>query len=188
MSDDHSTRADPRARKVLKAGRLATFNGWALAIFGAGSLLFAFTSLTALVVGGALLVLAWVEFRGRAGLRRLEPEGLRLLGWNQVALFAVLALYCLWSIRTLRVRPPDELETVAALAGLPADSLVALVVVTYVAVIAVSLVVLGLSAWYYWSRARLLREHLAETRETGGRGPGLLAPERSGGEREDEGE
>lgn len=161
--DEETARADARVRKVLKAGKLATFNAWTLAIFGAGSLLFAFTSLAALVVGGALLVVAWVEFRGRTLLRQLDPRGPRILAWNQLALSVLLVVYCLWSIRVLRVRPPDELDTLAALAGLPPDVLVGLMVLTYLAVIAGSLVLLGLAAWYYWSRGRLLREYLAET-------------------------
>lgn len=168
MSEGAEGPADERLQKVLKAGKLATFNAWTLAAFGALSLLFAFGSLTALIVGAALLVLAWIEFRGRAGLRRLEPGGLRLLGWNQIALFVLLAAYCLRSIHVLRTRPPEELDTAAALAGLPFEALVGLLVVTYVAVIVVSLVVQGLFAAYYWSRGRLLREHLEEAP-----GPGL---------------
>lgn len=161
MTREAEAPADERLHKVRKAGKLATFNAWTLAVFGGGSLLFAFGSVTALVVGAALLLLAWVEFRGRAGLRRLEPEGLRLLGWNQIALFVLLALYCGWSIHLLRTRPPAELDTVASITGLPAASLVDLLVLTYVAVIFVSVAAQGALAAYYWSRGRLLEEHLA---------------------------
>lgn len=160
MSQKAEAPADERLHQVRTADRLATFNAWTLTVFGGGSLLFAFGSVTALVVGAALLVLAWVEFRGRAGLRRLEPEGLRLLGWNQIALFVLLAVYCLWSIRILRTRPPEALDTVASLAGLPVAALVGLLVLTYVVVVVVSVVLQGLAAWYYWSRGRLLQKHL----------------------------
>ena len=184
MSEEAEGPADERLGKVLKAGRLATFNAWTLAAFGALSLLFAFGSVTALIVGAALLLLAWIEFRGRAALRRLEPGGLRLLGWNQIALFVLLAAYCLRSIHVLRTRPPEQLETAAALAGLPFRALVTLLVVTYVAVIVVSLVVQGLFAAYYWSRGRLLVEHLEETpapaldrQRRGGSAPGEAPPE-----------
>ena len=160
MRADELERANERARRIFRADKLATFDAWTLAVFAGLSLLFSFGSLAALGVGGALLALSWVEFQGREKLRALDPTGPRILGWNQVALFVVIALYCLWSVRT---RPPEELDRAAALAGVPAELLVQLVVLTYWAVIVLSALLLGLAGWFYWRRGPWLREHLAET-------------------------
>ena len=165
MTSDEPDRAQERARKILRADKLATFDAWTLAVFAGLTLLFSFGSVTALVVGAGLLALSWVEFRGRKALRDLDPQGPRILGWNQVALFVLIAGYCLWSIRGMESRPPEELETAAALAGLPVEVLVRIMVLTYWGVIGVSLVLLGLAAWFYWRRGPWLREHLAETSE-----------------------
>ena len=92
--------ANRRAKKVLGAAKVATFNGWSFGVFAAISLLFGIFSITSLLVGIGLGIVAWNEFRGRDLLRGFDPRGTRLLGWNQVGLICLLVVYCLWCIFT----------------------------------------------------------------------------------------
>ena len=87
--------ANQRARKVLSAARVATFNGWTIGSIAGFSLLFGLFSRTALVMGIAMGIVAWNEFRGRALLRAFDPAGPRLLGKNQLGFLAVIVGYCL---------------------------------------------------------------------------------------------
>ena len=101
-------RAWEEARKILVAGKIAVFNGWALLVLGGLSALLGLGSLRAMLTGGALLALGWNELRGRTLLHRFDPTGPRILGWNQLALMGVIILYCGWGIyRALNVPNPQ---------------------------------------------------------------------------------
>ncbi len=154
--------ANHRAERILKAGRVATFNGWTIGAFGALSVVLGLGSLTALVVGVGLLVVAWNELRGRDMLRRFEPAGARLLGRNQVGLMALIVAYCLWSIYGTLHHPSESIRELEQFVG-DAGSITAMVAWGYAAVIVVSIVAQGLNARYYFARVEQLESYLAGT-------------------------
>jgi len=156
--------AGERARKILMAGRVASFNGWTIGIFAALSFLFGLGSPGVMLVSLALGAIAWNEFRGRALLRRLDPSAGRLLGRNQLGLMALIVAYCLWSIWRTKVGPPDpEMEQLQDLIGVGSDLIEQLTVVLYVSVIAATAIFQGLNARYYFRRVAMTEAYLSET-------------------------
>lgn len=157
--------ARKRAAKIHAAARVATFNGWTLAVIAGVGLLFAFTSLTALVMAVGLGWIAWNEFRGRALLRKFDPVGAVLLGRNQLTLLALIGLYCLWSIyRTLTVPMPElaELEqTFGDVGGLATNIAIAV----YAVVLVLTVIVQGINARYYFARRAMIEEFVEKTPE-----------------------
>ncbi|MEJ2677729.1 MAG: hypothetical protein P8174_01485 [Gemmatimonadota bacterium] len=154
--------ANERAEKILRACRVATFNGWTIGTFGALSVLLGLGSLTALVVGACLLVVAWNEFRGRDMLRRFQTAGARLLGRNQLGLMAVIIAYCLWSIHGTLHHPGESIRQLEEFLGGP-GSVTHLVAWGYAAVIVLSVLAQGLNARYYFARVEQLATYLAGT-------------------------
>lgn len=154
--------ANDHAEKILRAGRVATFNGWTIGTFGALSVLLGFGSLTALVVGACLLVVAWNELRGRNMLRRFEPAGARLLGRNQLGLMALIVAYCLWSIHGALYHPSESVRQLEDFLGGP-GTVTHMVAWGYAAVIVLSILVQGLNARYYFARVQQLESYLAGT-------------------------
>ncbi len=155
--------ANQRARKVLSAARVATFNGWTIGSIAGFSLLFGLFSRTALVMGIAMGIVAWNEFRGRALLRAFDPAGPRLLGKNQLGFLAVIVGYCLWSIYTTATGQNAELAEIETMIGPVSDLARDLTVMVYGVVLLLSVVFQGLNARYYFARERLVREYLQRT-------------------------
>ena len=156
-------RANERAKKVLGAARVATFNGWAIGVFAAVSLLFAVFSLTALVMGVGMAIVAWNEFRGRMLLRRFDSHGPRLLGRNQLGFMGLLIGYGLWSIYSTLTNPIAQLEELEAIAGPIGELVTTLTLTVYGAVILLSLLIQGLNARYYFARTKLVHDYLNAT-------------------------
>ena len=160
-----------RAKKVLGAAKVATFNGWSIGLFAAISLLFVVFgflffdsfSFTTLVMGIGLAVVARNEFRGRDLLRSFSPHGPRLLGKNQLGFMGLLIAYCSWSIYGALTNPITEIEGMQALAEAVGDIATDLTVAVYSVVIVVSGLAQGLNARYYFVRARLVEDYLQET-------------------------
>jgi hypothetical protein len=154
--------ANKRAVDILKAGRVASFNGWTIGTFGVISVLFGLGSLTALVVGVGLLVVAWNEFRGRNLLRGFELKGPRLLGRNQIGLMALIIAYCLWSIHHTIHHPSESIRQLEMVVG-AGGTVTQLVVWGYAAVIVLSILAQGLNARYYFRRIDQLQAYLRDT-------------------------
>ena len=92
--------ARARAKKIRRAASVATFDGWATGIFGgltffAGLVAFSWIGIT---LGAAMLIVAWVEFRGARQLRQLDPNAATSLALNQVALGVALLMYAIFSL------------------------------------------------------------------------------------------
>jgi hypothetical protein len=85
------------AKKLRLARGIALTNVVTLALFGLLSVLFDLVSLSLSPIGLALLALAYNEERGRRLVAALDWRGPRQLALNQLALFAVVFLYCAWS-------------------------------------------------------------------------------------------
>ena len=156
-------RATERARKVLGAVKVATFNGWTIGVFAAITLLFALFSVTALVVGAGMAVVSWNEFRGRTLLRQFDPQGPRLLGRNQVGFMSLLVGYCLWSMYRTVTNPITEIEGLEELAGITGDLITNLTVTVYGIVILLSVLFQGLNAVYYFRRVKPVEEYVRDT-------------------------
>jgi len=161
--------ATQRVGKVLTATRLATFNAWSTSVFAIFSLLAGIFSLTALVVGLGLSLVAWNEFRGRNMLRWFDARSPRVLGWNQVGFLGLLVGYSVWSIYVGLVGP-DPYETyiksspeLRSMLGSIQHLHKVLTLAIYGGVIVLSLVFQGFNAVYYFSRAKYLQAYLDQT-------------------------
>ena len=160
--------AKQRSRKLLKAVKVATFNGWCAAIFAACALPFAPFSATALVMAVGLAAVAWNEFRGRRLLRSFDPRGPRVLGWNQLGFMGLLIGYSLWSIYSSLgaggayesyMSDPQLGPMLESFSGLYRTITIAV----YGGVIAGALIFQGLTARYYFARCKHLQAYLDET-------------------------
>lgn len=154
---------------MRRAVGVATFNAWAVSVGAALSLVGGVASPAALALGAALAGGAAAEFRGRFLLRTLDDRAPRHLAANQVFVGVAICAYCAWSIRSamtgkssLALAAAGDPDLTTALA--PIDNLVSTVTVgVYGAVIAVTLLVQALAAWYYLSRAGHIRRFRERT-------------------------
>jgi hypothetical protein len=175
--------ARQRSKSVHKAARVATFNGWATAVMALISAPFALFSMSGALVFIGLLAVAYNELRGRNRLLQFDPSAATLLGWNQVALLAIVVAYCLWAIQsnlkeakslTAQLGAYSDLETVL---GTPSEIETLarqIVYLLYGSVIAASILFQGLNALYYFSRRKHIDAYLADT-------PGWIRQLQSGG-------
>ncbi len=156
--------ATERARSFLGAARVASFNGWTFAIFAGLSILFGLFSLTGLLMGVGLGVIARNEFVGRKRLRALDPAGLDLLWRNQVGLMVLIVVYCLWSMYSVTRAPDPQMAELTELLGEGTGELVqSLTVTVYAVVIGATVIFQGLNARYYHARVAKIEEYLRET-------------------------
>lgn len=156
-------------RPIARALRVVTFSAVTLALFAVLSLPFAFFGFKAAFAALGLTVAAVFEFRGRTALRRLEPAGIRILTWNQIALTGVLAIYCLWSMADAWFGPNPYADVIASdpavgeLLAPYSDLCRQLAVGTYAAVLVIGGIVQGLVIRYYATRRLPLEKYLAAT-------------------------
>lgn len=153
-----------RAGRIRAAGMVAAVSGWSMAIFALLTLMFAlvFFSVAGIIVGAGLGAIAAVELWGRALLVRFRPRGATVLALNQLALGLLILGYAAWGMYTgLNTRPtstgdPDIDAMMDQLSG-------PVTIAVYGAIALYAVVVPGLTAWYYHSRARHVRRFLSET-------------------------
>lgn len=157
--------ANARAGKILGAARVATFNGWTVGVFAAIGVVFGVVSLTALVLGIGMAVVARNEFRGRAMLRQFDARGPKLLGRNQLGFLVLIIAYCLWSMYQAVHNPITDLAGLEGIEESVGSLVTELTVAVYAAVIVLSGLFQGLTARYYFARAPLIRTYLRETPE-----------------------
>ena len=166
------TAAARRGAPIRRAARVASFNAWSSAIFAALSAPFALFSLAGLLVFAALAAVAWNEFRGRRRLLDFDPAGPSILGWNQLGLLAMIAVYCLWALYSnlwgggsmeaqLRTNPQLS-AAIGSMQGFD-DLYRTIVILLYGSVIALSIVFQGANALYYFSRRKYVEAYLRET-------------------------
>ncbi len=172
------TQATLRAKKIRKAGSVATANGRILAVFSVGSFLFAAVSLVSgefdvigLIMGAGLGLAAWNEFRGRAMLGRFDVRACRVLGWNQLGLMALVIGYAGWMLGRSLWGPDPYAEAMAGepmLAG-PLGSINQLYrtlsLAFYGGLIAATVIFQGLNALYYFTRRKYVEAYLRQTPE-----------------------
>lgn len=152
-----------RARKILRAGRVAAITGWSLVGFGALSILVSLLSPEGVLVGGALLGVGWNELEGRKTLFCFDPSGARRLARNQLWLLAVILLYCGWAIYRNQSRTIAEVAELESLMGLGEDFIADALTVFYTLVMAVAAAVQWAMYRFHRSRVALVRSYLEET-------------------------
>ncbi len=166
MRDAKSKRA-----KIDFAIGVATFNGWSIGIFAVISALILplSFSLQGLLVAAGLGAVAYHEFKGRRLLHLLDTRAPRLLGYNQLALGAVIVGYCAWSLIAELAGPGSYAQTIeqnpelADVLGSMEGLMSTIVVAVYVGAILLTIPYQGLIAWYYFSREKHLRAYIDQT-------------------------
>lgn len=157
-------RANERLQKpILGSAKVAGINAWTLAIFGGLSVLAGLFSLSTLIVGVALLAIAWNEFRGRDLVRRLDPRGPRILAWNQLVLVVAVGIYCTWRSWVAWARPEPSVTELETALDLDPGEVGRLTVMAYGAVFVITAVVLVFTARYHLRRASRLETYLRDT-------------------------
>lgn len=152
------SRAFRSVRRLRRGRTVARFNGWSEGVFGGLAVLFGIFSFTSLLAGAALLALAWRELRWARELGRLNPAAPRALALNQLVLLAGVLAYCAWQTYT-GLTGPGVLERYPELAQLSSsggdvdfDALYrTTLIATYAGVAVLSVILQGLTAWWYAS-------------------------------------
>ena len=156
--------AQERVGAFLGAAKVAAFNGWTVGFFAAVSILLGVFSVTNLVVGVGLAVVARNELVGRVRLQSFDPSGLELLWRNQLGFMVLIILYCLWSIYRTVAFPVPGMARLTELLGDGTGELVQWLLLTvYAAVIVATTIFQGLNARYYFVRVARLRDYVRDT-------------------------
>jgi hypothetical protein len=166
--------ARDRAKTIRKAARVAAFNGWTTAMAAALSAIFLIfdRSGIAIAITIGLSTVAYNEFRGRMHLLNFDPSAATLLGWNQLALLAMIVVYCLWSLygslgeagtMATELKSYAELDSVLGSAGGFAELYKTITVAVYGGAIGLTALFQGGNALYYFTRRRHVDDFIAET-------------------------
>jgi hypothetical protein len=170
------TLAHQRAGKLRKAAGMALFNGIWLWVFSGLSLLivameglFGEFDVVGTIMFLGLGAVAWNELRGRKLLKQYQPKSTVVLGWNQLALMALIVGYGAWMlVSTMSAGNPFK-ETMQSVpqAGKMLGGLSRLydilTLLLYGGLIVGSVICQGVNSLYYFTRAKFLRAYLAET-------------------------
>lgn len=153
--------------KVTRAVRVAALSGWTIAIF-AGIIFFTDISNTNGTWMGLLMTMAaFVEFRARERLRRLETSAARTLGFNQIVLGLLVLLYAGWNIRGQIIASPQLMNLQFLLDGLrnysPGNVRFGreFDVLLYGSMAILALLTQSIAAWYCFSREKWIREYVS---------------------------
>ena len=166
--------ARDRAKTIRKAASVAAFNGWTTAIAAALSAMFLLfdRSVTAMAITVGISIVAYNEFRGRKRLLHFDPSAATLLGWNQLALLAMIVAYCLWSLygslgeagtMATDLKAYAELDSVVGAAGGFAGLYKTITLAVYGGAIGLSALFQGGNALYYFTRRQHVDDFIAET-------------------------
>lgn len=119
-----------------------------------------------LLLGIALSGAAWNELQGGRQLASFDAKGATRLGYNQVIVGAIIVLYAGWSLYSgTHSAAYAQLQQSTGDAGMDAmlsDLTSTMTYGVYGGMMALGVIVPGLTAWYYFSRGRIVRE-LVET-------------------------
>lgn len=156
-------------RKINRAVRWARFDAWTLIAFGILTLLLSIGSIPTMLVGAGLCVIGGFELHAAARLTRLDLKAPSLLGYNQLGLGALLAVYLLW--RMLGIWHGGDQELSEALSQAGAGQLGGSIqqAVNSALIAGYALAAAGVLAWgvimarYYGSRRKYVEKYLAET-------------------------
>ncbi len=171
-----------RAGKIRRAVAVARFDAWSTGFFAVMTLMYVAVSvafgfsLIALLIGIGMAIVAYNSFCGAGELKQFNLRGPRRLGWNQLGFALMICLYCAARI-VQGLLFTDEIiqpfvayfSQMAELSGQPISTqdMATKVKIVYCAifgaVIFVSILVQGLTAMYYFTRAGHIRAYLKQT-------------------------
>ena len=167
------------ARRAMRPIKRAIFfahtDGWSLAVFAVLSILIGLSSVTAILIGTALGIVAYVELSTIPKLKKLDPTAPKILAYNQLGLAAVLIIYASWNL----LFPPTASSVMNSLGpelggsagdlsaiGGQVDSIFSMAVhLIYLALIAVAFLAQGSLAYAYYRRIGMIKAYLATTPE-----------------------
>lgn len=161
--------ARQRAKRIRRCITVATFDGWAVGVFGALTLLFGVFSVVGWALGGGMCAIAYVELSTTDALKRLDPKASHRLGWNQLALAALLLGYASWSLYGVWFGPDPLASTIAAAPETaamlaPYSSIARLIsAAVYVALAGVAIFAQGGTALYHFTREKHIRAYREQT-------------------------
>ena len=161
--------ARTRTKKICRAANTATFNTWSVGIFAAPSLVMGIFDLPTFLIGAGLAIVAFNESRGAKMFRRIDLRAPTLLGFNQIGLGAILVVYGIYGLVTTMIGPNYYDEQIMKMPQLaptlePLGELYQLIsILVYGSIIVISIVFQGLTAWYYFSRTKILRAYVEQT-------------------------
>lgn len=149
--------ATQELRGLLRSSRIANVTAGSLLFFGAITLAWgAVSGGGGVLIGLALLAVAWNERRGRDRLRAIDPEGARVLGWNQLALAAVVAVYGLVAILRAGEATDPSMQQLEELVGISPELVAEITRRVYgSAIVAVALIQGVLARYHFRQRARM---------------------------------
>jgi len=179
FSDDDRramSQANRDFRKVRRAISVARFGGWTTALFAALTLPCALFGIKALFIGVGLAIVAYNEFRGAAGLEKLNQSATTRLGYNQIGFAVIIIVYCVWSAFEAIHSTNDSLASLGGLSstsGAGANGTVesvtqlveSITIMVYSSVAALSVIFQGGTAWYQFSRKKHLAGYAQRTPE-----------------------
>lgn len=157
-------------RKVRRAVGVAALSGWTIALFAGITLIVGLSTISATWMGLAMIITAFVEFKARERLRRLDSSAARTLGYNQVVLGLLILFYAAWNVDSIIVASPGPL-TINFSAGDAAfhfepNNAVYIrqfSLLLYGAMGIIAVLTQGTTAWYYFSRDKWIREYVSRT-------------------------
>lgn len=166
-----------RAKKLRTAAMVAAFNGYTFAIFSTISAMVAFAGMLGddidfigIIVTAGLGVIAYNEFKGRRMIQNFDSRAAKLLGWNQIGLILLVAVYCMWNIFSAYSGDGVYEKAIATTPELkeflgPAakELLQRLTVIGYALIMAVITISQGLNSLYYFTRKKLIDSYCKET-------------------------
>jgi len=151
---------------IRRAISLGQMDGWSLAVFSGLTLICGITSPTAILVGLGLGAVAFVELRFLGKLKQLDPAAPKTLGYNQLALAAILIVYALWNLAfpspisdEVAKQAPELKQMLGDVQGL-SDLINSLV---YYTLIGVAIFAQGSMALMYFRRNKMVTDFLATT-------------------------
>ena len=155
--------------KIHRAVILARINGWTTAVFSGLTVLGSLLSPGGLLLGLGMGVISWVEFRGAAGLRRLDRTTPGKLALNQGVFALMLFLY--GAINLILIwNNPNPLAGEAGADRQLAEMLApyegmakSVYLAVYGGIILAALTGPALIAVYYWSRRKYIEAYLQQT-------------------------
>jgi membrane protein insertase Oxa1/YidC/SpoIIIJ len=160
--------ATVRHKKIKKTARTALYSAATILPMAVLSLplLVWFHDPWSLLIVATLWVVGIVEYRGHKRLQQDDPAACRMLGFNQLALLAVLVTYFL----TRMILPPSEdmkryLASSGAGSAEIAHMLAALNYIMYTVLIVVVVAFQGGLALYYFSRRKFIEAYIHDTPE-----------------------
>lgn len=152
-----------RARKVRRAAGVAALSGWSMAVFSLFSLAFGLSGdWSSIAAGIVLAAAAFNELKGGERLKKFEIGAAKQLGYGQTALGVAIVVYAAWSWYSETKRGP-----LAAYGGSTGSAEVDALVtnisssatpIVWGSVGVIGLIVCWLTASYYFSRGRVVRQ------------------------------